>query len=76
MYTQLTRNLPVTYPKLTRNLPDHLAQAHWTDVLEENAASAIDFEWECYSPNKNIYEQCTCCVSPIISSAVQSRDFV
>ena len=27
-------------------------------VLEENAASAIDFEWEFYSPNKNIYEQC------------------
>ena len=25
-------------------------------VLEENAASAIDFEWEFYSPNKNIYE--------------------
>ena len=23
-------------------------------VLEENAASAIDFEWEFYSPNKNI----------------------
>ena len=32
-------------------------------VLEENAASAIDFEWEFYSPNKNIYEQCICCVS-------------
>ena len=32
-------------------------------VLEENATSAIDFEWEFYSPNKNIYEQCICCVS-------------
>ena len=43
-------------------------------VLEENAASAIDFEWEFYFPNKNIYEQCICCF-PIISSAVQSRHF-
>ena len=34
-------------------------------VLEENAASAIDFEWEFYSPNKNIYEQCICCVSQL-----------
>ena len=34
-------------------------------VLEENAASAIDFEWEIYSPNKNIYEQCICCVSQL-----------
>ena len=45
-------------------------------VLEENAASAIDFEWEFYSPNKNInlrtvYLLCF----PIISSAVQSRHF-
>ena len=43
-------------------------------MLEENAASAIDFEWEFYSPNKNIYEQYLLCV-PIISSAVQSRHF-
>ena len=41
-------------------------------VLEENA---IDFAWEVYSPNKNIYEQCICCVSQLISSAVQSRHF-
>ena len=34
-------------------------------VLEENAALAIDFEWEFYSPNKNIYEQCICCVSQL-----------
>ena len=34
-------------------------------VLEENAASAIDFEWEFYSPNKNIYKQCICCVSQL-----------
>ena len=34
-------------------------------VLEENAASAIDFEWEFYSPNKNICEQCICCVSQL-----------
>ena len=34
-------------------------------VLEENAASAIDFEWEFYSPNNNIYEQCICCVSQL-----------
>ena len=36
-------------------------------VLEENEASpsAIDFEWEFYSPNKNIYEQCICRVSQL-----------
>ena len=34
-------------------------------MLEENAASAIDFECEFYSPNNNIYEQCICCVSPL-----------
>ena len=35
-------------------------------VLEENAASATDFEWEFYSPNKNIYEQWICCVSQLL----------
>ena len=44
-------------------------------VLEENAASAIDFEWEFYSPNKNIFEPVYLLCFPIISSPVQSRHF-
>ena len=34
-------------------------------VLEENAASAIDFEWEFYSPNKTFTNLCICCVSQL-----------
>ena len=47
-------------------------------VLEENAASAIDFEWKFYSPNKikNIYEQCICCVSHFALCAQKNKSAV
>ena len=42
-------------------------------LLEEKlAVSAIDFAWEFYSPNKNIYEQCILLCFPIFSSVGQS----
>ena len=47
-----------------RSFTEH-AEVALNSVLEENTASAIDFEWEFYPPNKNIYEQCICCVSQL-----------
>ena len=54
---------------LTKHVNAVSLKLHWTACwnLEENAASAIDFEWEFYSPNKNIYEQCICCVSQLFN---------